>query len=326
MPQAGVPMAWAVKPVANALGEQCQQGQVGAASAEAASGSGRGVTLCHNDGNNVGYSSAGMTMTTTRTQPSEPLTRDRVTDDLLRAAQEVLEKEGPGAMTVRAIASRAGISTMAVYSRFGGKAKILEALFRRGFELLREELEKVPRLVIERSGHHRARLSPIDGSPSTTRVCTGSCSSGPFPDSIRPSSRARKGCGRPSTSWSTGSEAFIKESMGGVGEPVLVSYLIWSAVHGELSLELTQSVRTPLAGWLVNGPGAAERVYGQVIETVLSGLADRRSGRRDPIGLRDVGPKPSHPAFVALIRVHIVGRRGKRMAKGEGSRRRAVRS
>ena len=56
---------------------------------------------------------------------------------------------------------------------------------------------------------------------------------------------------------------------------MLVSYLIWSAVHGELSLELTQSVRTPLAGWLVNEPAAAEEVYGQVIETVLSGLAIR---------------------------------------------------
>lgn len=42
-----------------------------------------------------------------------------------------------------------------------------------------------------------------------------------------------------------------------------------------LSLEPTHSVRTPLAGWLVNQLADAEKIYGQVIETVLSGLAIR---------------------------------------------------
>jgi AcrR family transcriptional regulator len=213
-------------------------------------------------------------MTTTRTQPNDPDTRDRVTDDLLRAAHEVLEKEGPGALTVRGIAARAGISTMAVYSRFGCKAKILEALYRHGFELLREELEKVP------------------SSPSSAQDITavgfayrrfalnnpglyGFMFERPLPG-FDPTLESRQD-GLRTTFYILVDrvESFIKESMGGVGEPVLVSYLIWSAVHGELSLELTQSVRTPLAGWLVNEPAAAEEVYGQVIETVLSGLAIR---------------------------------------------------
>jgi hypothetical protein len=42
-----------------------------------------------------------------------------------------------------------------------------------------------------------------------------------------------------------------------------------------LSLELIHSVRTPLAGWLVDQLADAEKIYGQVIETVLSGLAIR---------------------------------------------------
>ena len=213
-------------------------------------------------------------MTTTRTQPVEPVTRDRVTDDLLRAAQEVLEKEGPGAMTVRAIASRAGISTMAVYSRFGCKAKILEALFRHGFELLREELEKVPA--------SSSSVQDITGLGFAYRRFAldnpglyGFMFERPLPG-FDPTLESRQE-GLQTTFYILVDrvKAFIKESMGGRGEPVLISYLIWSAVHGELSLELTQSVRTPLAGWLVNEPGAAERVYGQVIETVLSGLAVR---------------------------------------------------
>ena len=208
------------------------------------------------------------------TTASANSTSDRVTEDLLTAAHDVLEREGPGAMTVRAIAAQAGISTMAVYSRFGCKAKILEALYRRGFELLREELEKVPaspssvqditalgfayrRFALDNPGLYGFMFErPLPGFDPTleSRQDGLRATFHPLVERV---------------------EAFIEESMGGAGEPVLVSYLIWSAVHGELSLELTHSVRTPLAGWLVNEPAAAEEIYGQVIETVLSGLAIR---------------------------------------------------
>jgi AcrR family transcriptional regulator len=208
------------------------------------------------------------------TTDSNNQTVDPVTEDLLEAAHLVLEQEGPGAMTVRAMAAQAGISTMAVYSRFGCRAKILDALYRRGFELLREELEKVP------------------PSPSSVQDMTslgfayrrfalanpglyGFMFERPVPG-FHPTLESRQE-GLRTTFYLLVErvEAFIKEMMGGVGEPVLVSYLIWSAVHGELSLELTESVRTHLAGWLVNDPALAEGVYGQVIETVLSGLAIR---------------------------------------------------
>ena len=163
---------------------------------------------------------------------------------------------------------------MAVYSRFGCKAKILEALYRRGFERLRHELEKVP------------------VSPSSVQDITalgfayrrfaldnpglyGFMFERPLPG-FDPTLEARQD-GLQTTFYLLVErvEAFIHESMGGVGEPVLVSYLIWSALHGELSLELTHSVRSPLPGWLVNEPAGAEKVYGQAIETVLSGLAIR---------------------------------------------------
>ena len=205
---------------------------------------------------------------------------ERITEDLLQAAHDVLEREGPGAMTVRAIAAGAGISTMAVYSRFGCKAKILEALYRRGFERLRRELEKVP------------------VSPSSVQDITalgfayrrfalnnpglyGFMFERPLPG-FDPTLESRQdGLQTTFHLLVERVEAFIHESMGGVGEPVLVSYLIWSALHGELSLELTHSVRTPLPGWLVNEPAAAEEIYGQVIETVLSGLAIRAQAGGD---------------------------------------------
>jgi len=63
---------------------------------------------------------------------------------LLNAASHLLIAEGPTGLTVRRIASEAGTSTMGVYSRFGGKDGIVEALFVEGFEMLRDAMAAVP--------------------------------------------------------------------------------------------------------------------------------------------------------------------------------------
>lgn len=48
----------------------------------------------------------------------------------------LLEVDGPGALTVRRIAAAAGMSTMNVYSRFGGKDGVIDELYCEGFQLL----------------------------------------------------------------------------------------------------------------------------------------------------------------------------------------------
>jgi AcrR family transcriptional regulator len=69
---------------------------------------------------------------------------DAVGETLLRAAGEVLAQHGPGALTVRRIAAEAGVSTMNVYSRFGGKDGVVEHLFVEGFSRLRDEMDVEP--------------------------------------------------------------------------------------------------------------------------------------------------------------------------------------
>ena len=197
---------------------------------------------------------------------------DLVRDGLLQAAHQVLEKDGPAAMTVRAIAEQAGISTMAVYSRFGGKGNILEALYLRGFELLREELETVP--VSQSSVHDITGLAFAYrrfalGNPALY----GFMFERPIPG-FDPSLAARQNGLRTTFAILVARvNSFIADSLGGEGDPAVVSYLIWSGLHGELSLELTHSVRTPLPGWIIDGAVSAEQIYGQMVETVLSGLA-----------------------------------------------------
>jgi AcrR family transcriptional regulator len=68
--------------------------------------------------------------------PRPPITDDDVRRALQHAAHELLATEGPDALTVRQLATRAGVSTMNIYSRFGGKDGIVEDLYIAGFHML----------------------------------------------------------------------------------------------------------------------------------------------------------------------------------------------
>src|ERR1700739_3752151 len=77
---------------------------------------------------------------------SEPVRRSRtpsadVERELCAAAEAVLVREGPGGVTVRAVAAEAGIAPMGVYNRLGGKDGLVDALLIKGFDRLRASLE-----------------------------------------------------------------------------------------------------------------------------------------------------------------------------------------
>lgn len=77
---------------------------------------------------------------------SEPGRRSRtpsadVERELVSAAEAVLVRDGPGGLTVRAVATEAGIAPMGVYSRLGGKEGLVDALLIRGFDRLRASVE-----------------------------------------------------------------------------------------------------------------------------------------------------------------------------------------
>jgi AcrR family transcriptional regulator len=63
---------------------------------------------------------------------------------LLVAAEKMVEQGGPSALSVRAVADEVGTTTRAVYSVFGSKDGLLEALAIRLFELLGDAIEAVP--------------------------------------------------------------------------------------------------------------------------------------------------------------------------------------
>lgn len=78
-----------------------------------------------------------------RHRPAAAASADAV-HALLRAARQILEAEGLPALSVRRVAEAAGCTTMQVYSRFGGKDGLLQALFDEGFEALASAQHAVP--------------------------------------------------------------------------------------------------------------------------------------------------------------------------------------
>lgn len=53
---------------------------------------------------------------------------------LISAALTILDSDGPAALTVRSITARAGCSTTGIYTHFGGKHGLVEAIFLEGFD------------------------------------------------------------------------------------------------------------------------------------------------------------------------------------------------
>jgi AcrR family transcriptional regulator len=63
---------------------------------------------------------------------------------LLDAAESIVERDGPQALSVRRVADAVGTTTRAVYTVFGSKEALLVALGARAFELLAAAVDTVP--------------------------------------------------------------------------------------------------------------------------------------------------------------------------------------
>jgi AcrR family transcriptional regulator len=88
------------------------------------------------------------TQRTTKTPVDAPQRSAAPSDDvaaaLLSAARQIFESDGLPGLSVRRVAEAAGCTTMQVYSRYGGKDGLLQALFDEGFEALATAQQAVP--------------------------------------------------------------------------------------------------------------------------------------------------------------------------------------
>ncbi len=77
-----------------------------------------------------GGSVSGASRPPARVRPTRTPSRD-LEVALVDAAERVLVRDGPEAVTVRAVAVEAGVAPMGVYNRFGGKDGLVDELLER---------------------------------------------------------------------------------------------------------------------------------------------------------------------------------------------------
>lgn len=84
---------------------------------------------------------------------------------LLDSAATLLVEGGLSAVSVRAVADGAGTTTRAVYALFGSKAGLIEALAAKGYMLLADLVNAIPR-----TGNPRADLIAVGGAFRTFAI------------------------------------------------------------------------------------------------------------------------------------------------------------
>jgi AcrR family transcriptional regulator len=154
---------------------------------------------------------------------------------LLDAASELLESEGPEALTMRRIAGRVGCSTSALYSTFGGKAGVAEALWLEGFERLHAALGAVDdedplgRLAAMGQAYRRSALA--------NRSYYGIMFARPIPG-FEPSPEAYEASLRPLRLLVDAVAACVQAGVFRSVDPAHAARVLWAASHGAVSLEL----------------------------------------------------------------------------------------
>ena len=192
--------------------------------------------------------------------PMAPL--DPVGSTLLTAASDLLATEGPGALTVRRIANAAGVSTMNVYSRFGGKDGVVERLYTEGFTLLADGMRSVvatddPIADLNACGLSYRRFA-ID-NPTLYSVMFDR----PVPD-YQPTIEAQLVAGSTLELLAARIDRAMTAGLLRQADRIQTAALVWATCHGVVSLELKE-VGPKMIDW--------PEVYRQALDMFVNGLA-----------------------------------------------------
>ncbi len=187
--------------------------------------------------------------------------------ELLAAAEAVLAREGPGGLTVRAVAAEAGIAPMGVYNRLGGKDGLVDALLIKGFDRLRAAVDRTLAATADEADM-RGRLLACAASYRRFALDNPHFYAIMFEDAIPHEFDNEKVEEHAAAAF--GALVRVVELAAAAGvlaapDSTEVAQQIWSALHGAVALELKGLVLTP----------DAQYTYQAMITTVIRGLAPR---------------------------------------------------
>jgi len=155
---------------------------------------------------------------------------------LLASAAEILETEGPDGLSVRRIAAAANVAPMGVYNHFESKFGIIEALFIQAFERLGEAMASVadiedPDEALREAGRRYRALAlahPMVYQVMFLRAVPG----------FEPSVSALEVAARAFDGLVVVVQRAMAAGVIADASPAETAQLIWSSIHGWVSLEL----------------------------------------------------------------------------------------
>ncbi|GAA3831278.1 MULTISPECIES: TetR/AcrR family transcriptional regulator [Amycolatopsis] len=187
----------------------------------------------------------------------------------LQAALTVLLKQGVAGLTVRSVAEAAGTSTIGVYTRFGGRNGVLDALYERTFEMLHEEFRAVPPV----SGDPAAGILALARAYRRFALDSPARYAFMFEQSVPgfdPDPDLRAFAQRSSFDLLVDRVAPVTPPG---RDPNVTGYLIWTTMHGLVSVELTHRARNPPPKWFIETTDDAyDEVFGSGIRAMINGL------------------------------------------------------
>ena len=202
------------------------------------------------------------------TRPAEQQHRGRFLD----AALAVLADRGVAGLTVRTVAERAGASTITVYTRFGGRTGLLDALYERAFDALAEQLRTPP----PADGDGVADLLTVALAYRQFALENPARYGLMFERSVHdydPDPALRSGVVRTSFAELV---AKVSRVCPPGADPQECCYLFWTAMHGLVSVELTISQQSPLDEWFLDPADAVqEAMFRRGVKSMLAGLGLR---------------------------------------------------
>jgi AcrR family transcriptional regulator len=218
--------------------------------------------FCMDEGDGVGGPPGGSATTRRGRTPSADIERE-----LLAAAEAVLVREGPGGLTVRAVAAEAGIAPMGVYNRLGGKDGLVDALLIKGFDLLRAAVDASGGDPAPGAGT-RDRFFDCGVRYREFALANPHFYAIMFEDAIpREFDNPEVGAHAEAAFYALVRVVELSAAAGVIAapDPVEVAQQIWSTVHGAVALELKGLIQT-------ENPAATYRAS---LDTLIRGLAPR---------------------------------------------------
>jgi AcrR family transcriptional regulator len=161
--------------------------------------------------------------------------RESLRRTLLDIASLLIERHGPEALTMRRIAAEAGCSTSVLYTMFGGKAGIAEALWREGFDRLSAALDAAT------GDHPLERLGAMGRAYRANALANRSYYAVMFQRPIpgfEPSPEAYEASLTPLRALADTVVECIRGGVFRAEDPEHIARVLWAATHGAVSLEL----------------------------------------------------------------------------------------